>query len=144
MTLVKYNPAIESFVPSSFRGLVDRFLDNSFEGEFKSSFVPTVDIAETEKSFEIQLSLPGVKKEDVNIDVEDRKLIISGERKFEKKDESKNFRSIESSYGQFTRSFYVPENVNVDKITATYQDGILNIVIPKDEKKTLKNKIQIK
>lgn len=144
MALVRYNPGIESFAPTTFRNLFDRFFDNRFDNEGSESFVPSVDIAETEKSFEIHFSLPGIKKNDISIDVEDRKLTVSGERNIEKKDEGKNFRSLETSYGKFTRSFYLPEEVDASKISASYTDGILNVNIPKDTKKVLKSRIEVK
>lgn len=106
-------------------------------------FTPSVDIAETESSFELQLHIPGVKKSDVNIAVENDQLTISGERKYENKSKDKNFHSRESYFGKFSRSFTLPDLVNVEKISAKQEDGILFISLPKDEKKTTKKLIKI-
>lgn len=143
MTLIKYNP--NGYRPTTFSNFVDRFFnDDFFGGKTVSNFSPQVDIVESEKEFEVQFHIPGVKKEDVKIDVNDDRLTVSGERKFKDEKTEKNFRSVESYYGTFSRSFYLPDNVNVEKIDASYQDGVLNIVIPKDEKKETKKSIEIK
>ncbi len=141
MTLVKYNPG--NYRPTSFSSLLDKFFDDKFQGGHQMDFTPSVDIAETESSFELQLHIPGVKKSDVNIAVENDQLTITGERKYENESKDKNFHSRESYFGKFSRSFTLPDLVNVDKISAKQEDGILFISLPKDEKKTAKKLIKI-
>jgi len=87
--------------------------------------------------------VPGVNKEDFKIDLHDSYLTISGERKISEEKKEKNFRSIETQYGSFSRSFSLPENVAADKINAKYNNGILELTIPKDEKKQLKQTIKV-
>ncbi|MDH5610122.1 MAG: Hsp20/alpha crystallin family protein [Cyclobacteriaceae bacterium] len=143
MTLIKYNPS--SYRPATFSSVLDKFFNDAFQGERSlASFSPQVDIAETGKNFEIQFHLPGVKKEEINISVHDDRLTVSGERKMENEKKEKNFHTVESYYGTFNRSFYMPDNVNLEKIDASYKDGILTILIPKDEKKELKRTISIR
>ncbi|MEQ9307203.1 MAG: Hsp20/alpha crystallin family protein [Marinoscillum sp.] len=143
MALIKYNP--NGYRPATFSNFVDRFFDDDFfGGKTTSSFSPQVDIAETSKQFELQFHLSGVKKEDIKIDIHDDKLIVSGERKRKEEKNEKNYHTIESFYGTFSRSFYLPDNVSLDKIDASYNDGVLNVVIPKDEKKETKKTINIK
>lgn len=143
MTLIKYNA--NGYRPSTFNGFLDRFFnDEVFGGKATSSFSPQVDVAESEKEFEIQFYIPGIKKEDIKIDVNDDRITVSGERKFTNEKKEKNYHSVESSYGKFSRSFYLPDNVNTDKISASYADGVLDVVIPKDEKKVTKRTISIK
>lgn len=146
MTLIKYNPSLPNTENRSFSSLLDRFFNESFNGMGKEMqhFAPQVDIAESKKAFEISVAAPGMKKSDFNIDMSDGSITISGERKFEEKKEEKNFHSVETQYGSFSRTFHLPDNIKEDKIEASYQDGILNIVIPKDEQKELKRTIQIK
>lgn len=108
------------------------------------TFSPKVDIAESDKEFEIQLHVPGMKKTDFNIDLNMDQMTISGERKFENEKKAKNFHSVESYYGTFSRTFYLPDVVNKEKVDATYQDGILTITLPKDEKKVAKKQIAVK
>lgn len=146
MSIVRYNPALNDFVPTSFGNLIDRFFNDSLSrsGGSAYSFVPKVDVVETENAYEIQVAVPGVSKDDFKIDLNDNLLTISGERKFTKEKKENNFHSIETQYGSFGRSFSLPENVDASKIDAKYADGILEITIPKDEKKTLKASIKVK
>jgi HSP20 family protein len=94
-------------------------------------WVPLVDIAETDKAFEIKVEIPDVNKEDVKVSVDNRVLAIWGERKQEKEEEGKKFHRVERSYGVFTRSFTLPDNVDESKVTATFKNGILNLQIQK-------------
>lgn len=143
MTLVKYNPT--NYRPATFGSFIDRFFnDDSFGGKALSNFSPKVDIAETEKEFEIHFHIPGMKKEEIQIDVKDDRITVSGERKMENEKKEKNYHSIESYYGTFSRSFYLPETANVDKVDASYKDGVLQVVIPKDAKKVQQRTIAIK
>jgi HSP20 family protein len=107
------------------------------------SFVPKVDIIEREKAFEIHLAVPGMSKEDFKIDLKENVLTISGERKLKGETEDKHFRSVETQYGAFGRSFVLPENTDAAKIEAKYTDGILEVLVPKDEKKLLKTTIKV-
>lgn len=145
MSIVRYNSALNEFVPTSFNNLIDRFFNESLTrtGGSQYSFVPRVDIIENEKAFEIQVAVPGVNKDDFKLDLNDSFLTISGERKFTKEKKENNFHSIETQYGTFSRSFSLPENVDASKISAAYNNGILEIVVPKDEKKVLKTTIKV-
>lgn len=129
--------------PTTIDRFVDRFFNESLE-QGKSAFNPRVDVAETDKAFEIQVAVPGLDKKEINIDLRDGYLTISGERKFEKKDQEKNFYSVQTQYGTFKKSFQLPDSVVEDKIEASYENGILNVVIPKDEAKKLVSKITVK
>jgi len=143
MTLIKYNP--RDYRPATFSNFIDKFFNEDFYGTKEAaSFSPKVDIAETEKEFEVQFHLPGMKKEDINIALEKDRLTVSGERKLKEEKNEKNFHSVESYYGNFHRSFFLPDMVNVEKIDASYQDGILTISLPKDAKKEAKKSILIK
>ncbi len=97
------------------------------------TFYPAVDIREGDKEITIKAELPGIKKEDVHIDVNDGVITLSGERKLEKEDKKENYHRIERSYGSFHRSFTLPSTVDVEKIKATYKDGILEATLPKTE-----------
>lgn len=142
MKLVRYNP-LDNQVPASFSGMLDRLFNDSLGSTFKQ-FSPAVDIAEDEKSYEIQVAVPGVKKSDFKIDLIDGKLTVSGERKHEEKKEGKNFHSVETQYGSFRRSFFIPEDVIEDRVEASYEEGVLKLVLPKKEKKVNKATIEVK
>lgn len=142
MKLVRYNQ-LDPTVPSSFSGMLDRFFNDSISASMKQ-FNPAVDIAEDEKAYEIHVAVPGMKKEDFKIDLVDGKLTISGERKLEEKKEGKNFHSIETQYGAFRRSFFMPEDVIEEKVEAAYEDGFLKLTLPKKEKKVKNATIEVK
>ena len=149
MTTVATNPRLyKDFVPTSFAELVENFFKQNSETKPTANtvlnFIPKVDISETEKQYEISLQIAGINKEDIKIDFQDGKLTISGERKFEKKEDGKKFHIIETQYGSFHRSFALPEHTNHEAIEAAFNNGILNIVIPKNEKKVTKATITIK
>jgi len=141
MSIIRYNT--NDFVPTSFSALVDRFLNDSITRAGGSTFVPKTDVVETANAYEVHLALPGVNKEDFNIEVNDNHLTISGERKFQNEKKEKSYHAIETHYGSFSRSFTLPENVDASKINAKYNNGILEVSIPKDEKKVLKQTIKV-
>lgn len=141
MNLIRYNA--NDFAPTSFSNLIDRFFNESLARTGGSTFVPQVDILETEKAFELQVAAPGLSKEDFKIDLNDNVLTVSGERKLKNEKKEKNFYSLETNYGSFSRSFSLPENIDSTKISAAYNNGILELTIPKDEKKVLKTSIQV-
>lgn len=93
-------------------------------------FSPAVDIDEKDGNYVVSADLPGMKKEDIKIDLSDNVLTISGERSREEKAEGKY---TERVYGKFTRSFSLPTKVNADKIQAQFSDGVLHITLPKAE-----------
>ena len=94
---------------------------------------PRVDIAESDKAFEIKAEIPEVNKEDVKVTVHNGVLTIQGERKQEKEEKGKKFHRVERYYGSFTRSFTLPDNADETKISASFKDGVLNLQIQKTE-----------
>jgi HSP20 family protein len=142
MALSRYN-GMENNMPQSFSSMLDRFFNESVNSKGFSGFTPHVDASETEASYEIEVALPGIRKEDITIDFQEGKLSISGERHFEKREEGRRYQMLETQYGKFSRSFYLPDNVNPDQIEAKLTDGILQVTVPKDAKKTMKRQINI-
>lgn len=141
MSLIRYNA--NEFTPTSFSSLIDRFFNDSMTRSGGSVFVPKVDVLESDAAYELHVAAPGLTKDDFKIELNDNFLTISGERKFSQEKKDKNFQSIETQYGAFSRSFSLPENVDAGKINAKYNNGILELVIPKDEKKALKSTIKV-
>ena len=142
MKLVRFNQT-EPYFPNTFSGMLDKFFNENMGTSLKH-FNPAVDIAEDENSYEIQLSVPGVQKKDFKVELVDGKLTISGERKMEEKKEGKNYHSVETQYGSFSRSFFVPEDIKAEEVNAAYEDGLLKITLPKKEKKVVKAAIEVK
>jgi len=98
-----------------------------------STFNPTVDVYETEKAFMMDIEIPGMKKDDLKIRVEDDFLNITGEKRFEKdvSDKKHKYRRMERAYGSFQRSFELPPGVDASQIEAKYDNGVLKVSVPK-------------
>ena len=109
-----------------------------------TTFTPSVNTREDEKGYYIEVDLPGVKKEDINIDLNDKILTISGERKFKEEVKKENYYKIETNFGKFERSFSIPEDADIDNIEAKSENGVLEVFIPKIKKETPKKRIEIK
>ncbi|HZI65864.1 MAG TPA: Hsp20/alpha crystallin family protein [Thermoanaerobaculia bacterium] len=97
------------------------------------AWMPPVDISEEEDKIRLTAELPGVREDQVSIQMEGGVLTIRGERKFEDEKQGRNFHRVERAYGQFVRSFTLPNNVDREKIRASFSDGLLEIEIPKSE-----------
>ena len=112
---------------------LDEFLGSNWAG--RSSQLPAVNISENDKCYHVEVVAPGFKKEDFKVKVDDDILTISAETKNETTEEGKNkeYTRREYSSSSFTRSFQLPDNVKDESITATYQDGILKLEMPKSE-----------
>lgn len=141
MTLMRYNRANDELMSKRFSDIMDEFFNEAVSVR-RNNFTPSIDISETDNQFLISAELPGMKKEDINIDLENSRLTISGERSFKKEEEGKKFHRVETRYGSFNRSFQLPDNVDEESIEASYEDGLLNISIDKDEDK-VKKQIEI-
>ena len=98
-----------------------------------SKWYPAVDVLESKDSFLIRAELPGMKREDIKVEVKDGTLVLSGERKSEKPAEGVEYRHVERVAAKFWRSFSLPETAKQDGIEATYKDGILEVRVPKME-----------
>lgn len=94
---------------------------------------PAVDIYETENDLVLKADLPEVSQKDIDVRVENQTLTIAGERKFEKEDSTKGFHRIERAYGNFVRSFAVPNTFDTEKISAEFHNGVLTVTLPKKE-----------
>jgi HSP20 family protein len=97
------------------------------------AWAPTVDIIENDSAYLVSAELPGVRKEDIHITLEDGVLSITGERKQEQTEKTRKFHRIERSYGAFTRNFRLPENIDAEKIEARFRDGVLAVAVAKSE-----------
>ena len=133
MNLMRWDPYREV---STLQDRLNRAFGGRTEREDELSlaaWAPPVDIAEEKDRILITAELPGFKENEIEIQTENGMLTLRGERRFEKESEGKNFHRVERSYGQFLRSFSLPNNVDRDKIKATFRDGLLEIDLPKRE-----------
>lgn len=138
---MKYSQPGTDVFGKRFSDIMDEFFNDAVAN--RQRFSPGIDVSETEKQYIIDVGLPGVDKKDIEINLENNRLTISGERKLEKEENGKQYHRVETHYGSFSRSFQLPDNVKEESVNATYKDGILNITIDKSEEK-LKKQIKIK
>ncbi len=144
MTLVRWTPRSMLGFRNEFDQLFDSFFNTPVKEETSiAAFAPAVDIEEKEKEFRITAELPGLKKEEIKINIKDNLLTIFGEKNKGKKIEENNYHRTERIYGSFQRTFRLPEYTDQDNIAAEYKDGILNVSIPKLEESISKN-VEIK
>jgi len=113
--------------------LFEDFFGTPAEGTMLTEWSPLVDIKEEDNSFKVSVDLPGMNRDDINIEVESNRLAISGERRFEKEEKKEDYHFVERSYGKFYRAFTLPVTVQAEKIDAAYNDGVLEITLPKKE-----------
>ena len=138
MTITRFTPFRS---PLSDVALLQNRLNSIFHdfghasGENESltagSFVPAVDVYEDAQKVVLKLEVPGIKQDDLDIRVENQTLTVKGERKFEAEEKEENFHRIERRYGSFVRSFTLPQTVDADAVTATYDAGVLSISLGK-------------
>lgn len=128
--------------------LSDAF-DHLFRGDLAllneelSVFAPKVNVRDSEKEIHISAELPGMDEKNIQLDLSNDGLTITGEKKLEEEETGKNFYRLERSYGNFNRFIPLPENLQREKATASYKKGVLNVVIPKQPQAT-PTKLEIK
>lgn len=132
MTLVKWAPKPISLL-DDFDGIFNSVFDRDWNlsNNMISGSGPAVDIKETDESFLLYADIPGLNKNDINVNVENNVISISGEREITSNEDYKSYHYRERTYGSFKRSFKLPENVNEKKISADFNNGVLNVTIPK-------------
>lgn len=147
MAIIRWNPLrdVTAWHPnddlvSDFLGMqreIDRMFDrprgNPSEDSTTATWLPAVDVVEGGSDYTVRVELPGVDKKDVAITVHNDVLTIRGEKKREEEKKDKNYHRIERSYGIFQRSFTLPSSVKSEKIEATFESGVLSVMLPKAE-----------
>lgn len=139
---------------SALRSEFDDMLSRFFSGEplsipamlqHNGTPLPALNVAETEKHWSLTLDVPGMSEKDIQVELRGRTLVLTGERKWEEEKKGKEFRSVESRYGAFQRTFELPENAlgDADALVATCKKGVLEVTIPKAEP-TRSSKIAVK
>ncbi|MGC9044299.1 MAG: Hsp20/alpha crystallin family protein [Myxococcota bacterium] len=147
MMLTRFNPVRElTGIQREINRLFEDFFGETFERGIEKAWGPAVDITEDGKNIYLKADLPGMNQKDIKVSVEDDVLTISGERKSEREEKKDGkFYRLERVYGQFCRSFTLPDNVDATKISAEYKDGVLTLTIPKtEEKKSKAIEIEVK
>lgn len=150
MTVLRWRPMADMLdVFDEFNKMVNSLVKGSQLSESDTlqdiAWTPRVDIAETKDNYLIEVEIPGVQKDDVKISFKDHILTIEGEKKLRNELKKDDFIKQESFYGKFSRSFTLPDDVDVEKISADYKNGILTVTLPKtQEKKPKEIEVKIK
>jgi HSP20 family protein len=137
MRLIGFDPMREFAQMREGLEYMNRVFENFEKGSVENgerAFRPVVNTREANDAYYIEADLPGVKKGDISIDIDENILTISGERRVEKEREEDEFYRVESVYGRFERSFSLPEDVDVEKIEAQMENGVLKVRIPKAQR----------
>lgn len=117
-----------------FRRVAPFYADfDKLANEAEGTWHPSVDISENDNAFVLKAELPGVNREDINIDINNKTLTLKGEKKFEEKTEKENYVRVERSYGSFSRTFALSDKVDTENVKASYKDGVLEVTLPKKE-----------
>ena len=144
MSLLQYNPYRSSLRNNDFNRLLNSMLPRYEKEEAATGYdwSPAVDIKEEANSYVIHADVPGIKPEDIDISLEDDVLTIRGERKLDNEAEKEGYKRIERVRGTFFRQFNLPDTADQNKVTANCKDGVLEVIIQKQEK-VLPKKITI-
>jgi HSP20 family protein len=142
MQLTKWSPFKE--MNHFFNGLNSNLSPHNSGDSFSfNDWQPVVDVTENEKEYLLKFEVPGIEKKDIDVEIQNGLITVSGERKYEKSDDKKH--TIESFYGSFSRSFSLPENVSEKDIKANQKNGVLSLHLKKSEEKKVSSKrIEIK
>jgi HSP20 family protein len=139
MALVRWEPVRElTSLQNEMNRLFNTFFDTPTSGNGVTTprrWIPAMDLAETDDHFVLKADLPGLAEGDVSLEVEDNVLTVSGERKAEHEDKREGYVRVERSYGVFRRSLTLPEGVDPEGVTASFDKGVLEVRIPKPEER---------
>ena len=141
MNLINWTPKIVSSYhsfPNAFERMID---DNFFVNYDNNNWTPSVDINESSDTFIIKADLPGIKKSDIEVRIEENALILNAEWRIDKKNVNEKYHFSERRSGTFSRSFKLPKSVKEEKITADFDNGVLSIIIPKAEDAITRNRL---
>ncbi len=136
MVVTRFNPSMQMREVKRGFELLNAMLDEvstKSMGSAQGDFVPAINTREGEYAYHVEVDLPGMKKDDINVQVEDNTLVISGERKVKEELKEENYYKVESRFGSFSRSFSLPEDADLENIHAESADGVLEVIVPKLE-----------
>jgi HSP20 family protein len=139
MAIVRWEPLREL---SSLQNEMNRLFNTAFDspaspgnGAAMRRWVPAMDLLETAENFVLRADLPGLSQDDVKIELEDSTLTVSGERKSEHVDKQEGYYRVERAFGSFSRSLSLPKGIDADAVTASFENGVLEIRVPKPEER---------
>jgi len=133
MKLFKWNTDVKPKFPAMIEKFLGKKITNEASDGEEISTVPSVNISDENKAFEVNMELPGLDKKDVKLEIKDNCLVISSEKQYEKQDKSKEWMRKEYGYASFQRMFQLPESADYDKVQAEMKNGILSVIIAKKD-----------
>src|SRR5436190_16251800 len=132
MALVRWEPIRElDSLQSDMNRLFDRFFDGRTTNGTSPRWIPAMDLLETEDHLVLRGDLPGLTEDDIEIEIKDNVLTVSGERKADKEEKGEGYYRVERAFGNFSRSLTLPKGVDAEKVEANFDKGILEVRIPK-------------
>jgi HSP20 family protein len=146
MSMMRWEPLREL---ATVQQQMRRMLEDVFGGaggeveERERRWLPSMDVVDRDNEILLRFDLPGVPKEDINVELEDGTLVVSGERRSEHEERGDRFYRRERSFGSFTRSIPLPEGIEAEKIKADFRDGVLELRVPKPERRSQKKRITV-
>jgi HSP20 family protein len=138
MALIRWEPVRElNTIQNEMNRLFNTFFDSppSAGGTAQRRWIPAMDLVETEGDFILRADLPGLSDEDVHVQLEDNVLTVSGERKAEHEERKEGYYRVERAFGKFSRSLTLPEGVDAEAVAANFNNGVLEVRIPKPEER---------
>ena len=114
-----------------FTSLIDSFFSNTMPELFDTDLIPPTNISETEQAYQVALEMPGLKEEEIQVQVQDGQLVVSAERRDERQDQGKTWHRIEQRFGRMSRTVALPKGTAPDSVQAAYKNGILTLTVPK-------------
>src|SRR5919109_992942 len=140
MTIVRWEPlrelsSLQSEMNRLFNTVFDQPAGSGGNGGTLRRWMPAMDLVETADHFVLRADLPGMSEEDVNLEVEDRVLTVSGERKAEHTESKEGYQRVERAFGSFSRSLTLPEGIDAEAVSASFDKGVLEVRIPKPEER---------
>ena len=146
MALVRWDPIRDlDSLQTDMNRLFDRFFEGgraNGNGGAVRRWIPAMDLVESEDNLVLRADLPGMKEEDVEIEIKDGVLTVSGERKAEHEQKGEGFHRVERAFGRFSRSLQLPDGIDAGKVAASFEDGVLEVKVPKPEQ-TKPTRVQI-
>jgi HSP20 family protein len=143
MALVRWDPIRElDSLQGDMNRLFDRFFDRPGNGDAVRRWIPAMDLVDKDDHLELRADLPGMNEDDVDIEIKDGVLTISGERKAEQEETREGYRRVERAFGSFSRSVTLPEGVDPNDVKANFENGVLEVSIPKP-KESAPTRVQI-
>jgi HSP20 family protein len=132
VALVRWDPIREL---DTLQGDMNRLFDRFFEGRVANGtarrWIPAMDLVETDDSLVLRGDLPGMTEDDVDIEIKDNVLTVSGERKSESEEKGEGFHRVERAFGTFSRSLTLPHGIDAERVGAKFENGVLEVQIPK-------------